>query len=259
MTHLPTGSVGSPPSGAYRLTLLGSWRVTRNGVVHHLPGSAQRLVALIALSEHASRNYVAGTLWPDVPEARAHGSLRSTIWRVTRACPGLLDIAREGLALDPSVVVDVRELRRMFDEMLWGDPSIQHIASWPDSLWGELLPGWYDEWVLLERERLRQMRVHALEVMTRSLGERGQYGEALEVGMATLAVAPLRESAHREIIRIHLAEGNYAEALRQFEVCAQLLRADLGLEPSEQMIDLMQPVIDGSLERRAGVDAVTDA
>jgi hypothetical protein len=51
------------------------------------------------------------------------------------------------------------------------------------------------------------------------------------------------------VIRIHLAEGNLAEALRQFEVCAQLLRQDLGLEPSELMIDLMRPVIDGS---RAG-------
>ena len=57
------------------------------------------------------------------------------------------------------------------------------------------------------------------------------------------------------VIRLHLAEGNVAEALRQFEVCAQLLRSDLGLEPSDLMVDLMQPVLDAGAQgprRRLG-------
>ncbi|QGN32416.1 bacterial transcriptional activator domain-containing protein [Microlunatus sp. Gsoil 973] len=248
------------PAGGYRLTLLGGWKITHGPQTVQMPASAQRLVAFVSLNDHVSRTYVAGTLWPEVTDQHAQGSLRSTIWRVSRLCPDLLVSSGETLAVADDVVVDVRELRGLFADLLSAtrgtrtDPSDApsqaiDVGSLPDWLWGDLLPGWYEDWVLLERERLRQMRVHALEAMTRNLAELGRFAEALEVGMVAVGVAPLRESAHREVIRIHLAEGNLAEALRQFEVCAQLLRQDLGLEPSELMIDLMRPVIDGS---RAG-------
>ena len=157
----------------------------------------------------------------EVTEQRAHASLRSTIWRVSQSCRGLLSTHGDMLELAPGVVVDVAALRDLFETMLPGSEREPTGESWTESACGDLLPGWYDDWVLLERERLRQMRVHALETMTRSLAEQGRYAEALEVGMAAVAVAPLRESAHREIIRIHLAEGNLSQALRQFEVCAR--------------------------------------
>ena len=134
-------------------------------------------------------------------------------------------------------------LRSAFEAMVDAPDDPVDLDAWWPWLNGDLLPGWYDDWVLVDRERLRQMRVHALESMARGLGEQHRYAEAIEVGMAAVAAAPLRESAHREVIRIHLAEGNVSEALRQFEVCAQLLRADLGLQPSERMIDLMQSVV----------------
>lgn len=229
--------------GRYRLTLLGGWRIRDGETALHLPGSAQRLIALVGLTDQASRAFAAGTLWPEVPEHRAHASLRSTIWRVSHMCPGLLVTAAGSVGLSPDVAVDVLELKSLFEAMLWHPENSVERGAWVGSLGGDLLPGWDEEWVLLERERLRQMRVHALEMIARDLANERRYAEALEIGMVALSVAPLRESAHREIIRIHLAEGNHAEALRQFEVCAQLLRADLGLEPSELMIDLMAPVI----------------
>lgn len=264
-----------PAAASYNLTLLGGWQIRHGELVLQVPASAQRLIAFVSLNDRVSRAYVAGCLWPEVSEQHAHGSLRSTVWRLSHSCPGLLVAAGETLAISTDVVVDVRELRGLFAGMLnaaWppdtADPDIPSagatgsgpprtastagpdrgpaldIGSLPAWLWGDLLPGWYDDWVMLERERLRQMRVHALEAMTRSLADQGRFAEALEVGMAAVGVAPLRESAHREVIRIHLAEGNHAEALRQFEVCAQLLRADLGLEPSELMIDLMRTVVE---------------
>jgi DNA-binding SARP family transcriptional activator len=250
-------STAESPRPGFNLTLLGGWQLSRGHEVLRIPASAQRLIAFVSLNDHVSRAYVAGTLWPEVSEQHAHGSLRSTIWRTSRSCPGLLIINGETLAVADEVGVDVRELRRLFTGMLsstrdgTANPGsadgrpLPKITALPDWLWGDLLPGWYDDWVMLERERLRQMRVHALEAMARTLAEQGLFAEALEVGMAAVGVAPLRESAHREVIRIHLAEGNLAEALRQFEVCAQLLRSDLGLEPSELMIDLMRPVVEG--------------
>ncbi len=241
------------PDPRFRLTLLGGWQLSRGDDVRRIPASAQRLIAFVSLNDHVSRTYAAGTLWPDVSEQHAHGSLRSTVWRTARSCPGLLIATGESLTVAEDVTVDIRELRRLFAGMLTttatdadpvGDPTLVKITGLPDWLWGDLLPGWTDDWVLLERERLRQMRVHALETAARNLADQGLFAEALEVGMAAVGVAPLRESAHREVIRIHLAEGNLAEALRQFELCAQLLRSDLGLAPSELMIDLMRPVLE---------------
>jgi DNA-binding SARP family transcriptional activator len=229
---------------SYRVTLCGTWRLTRDGELLSMPASAQRLVAFVSLNESLSRSYAAGTLWPDVTEQRAHASLRSATWRASRTAPRLLVPQGDRLSLGEDVEVDVRELRSIFSRLHDETEAQFEYSECADALTGDLLPGWYDDWVLVERERLRQMRIHMLESIAHRLGEQHRYAEGIEVGMAAVAMAPLRESAHREVIRLHLAEGNVAEALRQFEVCAQLLRSDLGLEPSELMIDLMQPVLE---------------
>ncbi|HEY6203669.1 MAG TPA: bacterial transcriptional activator domain-containing protein [Candidatus Limnocylindria bacterium] len=90
------------------------------------------------------------------------------------------------------------------------DDDVRHALTG-----GELLADWCDEWVLLERERLRQLRLHALEVLTQRLVTVGRYADAMEVALAALRSEPLRESAHRAVISVHLAEGNRSEALRQ--------------------------------------------
>jgi DNA-binding SARP family transcriptional activator len=66
-----------------------------------------------------------------------------------------------------------------------------------------LFPGWYDDWVLLERERLRRLRLHALEVLADKLVREGRYGEAVQATYAAVRTEPLRESAHRAVVRVH--------------------------------------------------------
>jgi DNA-binding SARP family transcriptional activator len=83
---------------------------------------------------------------------------------------------------------------------------------------GELLPGWYEDWVLVERERLRQLRMHALEALAEKLTEAGRYGVAMQAAYAAVRADPVRESAHRAVVRVHLAEGNVLEALRAYEL-----------------------------------------
>jgi hypothetical protein len=72
---------------------------------------------------------------------------------------------------------------------------------------GELLPGWYEDWVLVERKRLRQLRMHALEALAEKLTEAGRYGVAMPAAYAAVRADPVRESAHRAVVRVHLAEG----------------------------------------------------
>jgi DNA-binding SARP family transcriptional activator len=110
------------------------------------------------------------------------------------------------------------------------------------ALGGELLPGWYDDWVLPERERLRQLRLHALEVSADRLAREGRYGEAVQAAYAAVHTEPLRESAHRAVVRVHLAEGNVVEAVRAYRDFRDRLVHELGVSPTMQMEELISGV-----------------
>jgi DNA-binding SARP family transcriptional activator len=113
----------------------------------------------------------------------------------------------------------------------------------PDArLLGELLPGWYDDWVLLERERLRHLRMQALEAVAARLASLGRHCEALQAAHAVVRAEPMRESAHRTVVSVHLSEGNVAEAVRAYEFFRTMLEDELGVPPTEQMTRLVQHI-----------------
>jgi DNA-binding SARP family transcriptional activator len=207
-----------------------------------LPLSAQRLSAFVALHERPLlRSYVAGSLWLESSEERANASLRSSLWRLHRSGERLVECQGQRLALNADVVVDLRESEALAQRVLSGTagdcPEIE-----PSALSGELLPGWYDDWILFERERFRQLRLRALDTLCERLTEAGRFDAALEAGLAAVAGEPLRESSHRAVIRAHLADGNVAEAVRQYRLCRRLLNDHLGLEPSDLMDGLFHGV-----------------
>jgi DNA-binding SARP family transcriptional activator len=86
------------------------------------------------------------------------------------------------------------------------------------------------------------LRLRALDTLCERLTRAGRLDAALEVGLAAVAGEPLRESSHRALIRVHLADGNVAEAIRQYRLCRRLLREQLDLEPSDQMAELLRGV-----------------
>ncbi|MGY1776770.1 BTAD domain-containing putative transcriptional regulator [Geodermatophilus sp. SYSU D00804] len=196
-------------------------------------------MAHVCLSGRPPRATVVGHLWPDVSEAHAHGSLRTALWRLQRVAPGLVHASGDVLSLAEGVRVDVRELGDWARRVR--DPSccLADVAVPDVGLRGELLPGWYDDWVLLERERLRQLRMHALEEAAARLAAAGQYGDALQAAYAAVRAEPLRESAHRVVIRVHLSEGNVTEALRAYEQFRAVLADEMGVQPSEKMTRLV--------------------
>jgi DNA-binding SARP family transcriptional activator len=91
---------------------------------------------------------------------------------------------------------------------------------------------------MIERERFRQLRLHALEALCEQLTLDGRFGQAVDAGLAAVAAEPLRESAHRVVISAYLAEGNKVEAVRQFKFYQQLARQELDVQPSALMRDL---------------------
>jgi DNA-binding SARP family transcriptional activator len=208
-------------------------------VIDDLPRCAQRLIALLSLAGRPARAAVAGELWPDVPEDHAHGSLRSALWRVQKSVPGLVEVSGGALGLASGVRVDVREFRDWAQRVLDPNAVLDGVMAPELALRGELLPGWYDDWVLLERERLRQLRLHALEVWADKLARAGRYGEAVQAAYAAVCTEPLRESAYRAVVRVHLAEGNIGEAVHAYSAYRDMLAKELGVAPTTQMEELI--------------------
>jgi len=235
--------VAAPPPA--RITLLDGFSLESGtgpsqGTGCRLAPGVQRLVAHVCLAGRVTRPAVAGLLWPDVPDEQAQASLRSGLWRLRKAVPGLVDVSGEVLSLAAGVRVDVRELQEWARRAADPRAEAEDVAVPDIALRGDLLPGWYDDWVLLERERLRQLRLHALEAAAERLAEAHRHGEALEAAHLAVRAEPLRESAHRTLVRVHLAEGNVAEALRAYRLLAQLLRDELGAAPTEQTARLVR-------------------
>ncbi|WP_369255263.1 AfsR/SARP family transcriptional regulator [Geodermatophilus amargosae] len=226
--------------GPARVALLGGfWLGLGEDTVLDLPHGVQRLVAYLGLAHRPARAAVAGQLWPDVPEDQAHGSLRSALWRLQKAAPGVVDVTGGALCLARGVRVDVREAARWARRVLDRREDVPDAVPRDVELRGELLPGWYDDWVLLERERLRQLRLHAMEALADGLARHGRYGEAVQVAHDAVQVEPLRETAHRTLVRIHLAEGNLVEAVRAYESFRAALASEMGVSPSPRMEALL--------------------
>ncbi len=233
--------VKPPGDRLFRLTLLNGFELTRDGVAIPLSSGPQHLLAYLAVNDRSLRRvHIAGILWGDVSDDRAAGNLRSALWRMRIGGLDLVGIEGDCLRLSPLVDVDVREAARLARVVLDPTADVSARDLEESQFAGELLPGWYDDWVVLERERQRQICLHLLEGLCEAWTRTGQYEKAVVAGLAAVAGEPLRESAHRALIRAHLAEGNLAEAIRQYEFYRNVLRKELQLEPSTRLTGLME-------------------
>lgn len=221
------------------ISLLGGFRLLHGSEPHDLPPGCQRLLAFLALHRQSyRRTAVAGALWPESSEVRAHASLRSAVARLQRATPGVLHINASQIGIAAGVTVDLHAARARAHALLEQPPRLAETASAHVAvaqLGSELLPGWYDDWVLLECENWRQLRLHALEALARCLAASGRFGDAVAAALAAVAADPLRESAHAALIVVHLAEGNRSEALRALTRYRKLLHRELGLAPTANL------------------------
>jgi DNA-binding SARP family transcriptional activator len=225
-----------------RLALLKGFRLTHGNQLAPLVISVQRVIAFLALQEGAMpRAYVAGMLWPDVSEKRAAGSLRSALWRLKGCALNVVNTLSNEIQLAPHVAVDLREAHSLSQRVLASssgclDEALERLALFTD----ELLPGWYEDWVLMQRERHRQVSLCALEVLCEALSAQRRFRDAVVVGLAAINAEPLRESAHRALIKAHLGEDNVAEAIRRYRAYCQLLLLELNLKPSGQLEALIR-------------------
>lgn len=229
------------------LQLLDCFALSCDGRHISVPRSAQRVLAFLALHPHPLRRaHVAGSLWLDSPEERAHASLRSALWRLQQAGGDVIEVRGAQLGLAPGVRVDYRDATSLSRVLLDGRADLQTVADWAD-LAGELLPDWDDEWVSVEREHHRQLSLQAMEALSERMLDAGALSKALEVALAVFAREPLRETAHRLMIRVHIADGNWFEAIRQYQLYERLTLTRIGLPPSAQMRELVAELLPDEL------------
>lgn len=224
------------------LHLFGGPYVSINGKRLAVPEGSKRLLAFVALhSGQVDRRHAAGALWPNVDDVRAAGNLRSSLWRLNREGVTLIDADKRFLVLNASVTVDVRVVSQWADRLSTGTATDVDLTTHPVGANAiDLLPGCYDDWALAERDRIRQRLLHALELMSATLTQRGRFGDAINAAMLAITADPLRESAQRALIEAHLAEGNWIEANRQFSAYRDLLADELGTQPHPSLWQLVR-------------------
>jgi DNA-binding SARP family transcriptional activator len=153
----------------------------------------------------------------------------------------LLVTDKWSVRLSEGVDVDVRRVEEWATRLINGRGREDDLSVSPsciDAL--SLLPGWYDDWVLMERERIRQRMLHALEALSCHLVKAGRFADAVDAAILAVNAEPLRESAQRTLIQAHIAEGNLVEARRTYCNFRKLVRTELDVEPSSDLLTLLR-------------------
>jgi DNA-binding SARP family transcriptional activator len=227
------------------ISLLGRFQITADG--RELSGAfTPRVQSLLAyLTLHGvtpqSRQRLAYLLWPDTSGPQSRTNLRKSIHflRQVLPCPDVFLIENEsGLLWNPSAPfsLDVAS----FEEAAASGSCEKAIALYN----GDLLPDCYDEWIVIDRERLRQIYLEALERLIQQKEDARAFTEALSFAGRLLQCDPLREEIHRHLIRLHAMNGDRAAALRAYQDCANLLQRELGVDPSPATRQVYKRLLD---------------
>lgn len=222
---------------------------------------AKGLFAYLVLNRGRAhtREKLAGTFWAERPEPAARKCLRTTIWRVRSVLepkgvvPGTYlksqDHAMEFIG-GADFQLDVAEfedrVHRANGEA--SDVDSPRLLKEAVALYrGDLLEGIYDDWCVCEQQRLRLLLIEALESLTQNSANRGAWSEALGWSQRLLNHDPLREHAHRDLMRFQFLTGDRPAALRQFGKLVELLEEEFDVAPMPETIALNEAIRAGHL------------
>jgi DNA-binding SARP family transcriptional activator/pimeloyl-ACP methyl ester carboxylesterase len=241
-----------------RLEMLGPFSIVRDGPTRLRNKKAQALTAFLVLHPGShSRERLAGLLWPDSHEEAARQSLRqcvSALRRELAELPLSADHDLLGLPTD-AIATDVGEFSRAL-----ADPSTANLRRAAALYRGHLLEGLnaksdlFDEWLLVERTRLRTEATSAFRVLLEKLEDAGAREDAIALGHRLLAIEPLQEEIDRALMRLYFEQGQTALALRQYQRCAAILRKELDIEPDQQTKALYQELLRHRTRRKIQSD-----
>ena len=224
-----------------QIFLLGQFNLRVNDQPLKLPSRpAQSLLAYLVI--HAGmkqrREKLAGLLWPEATETNARSYLRQALWRIRKAL--------EGSSLDSDRFLDVDDISVTFsdDAAYWLDvagflspgstPALDALLSAVALYKGELLPGFYDSWVALERERLAVVYSRRMTALLERLAAESRWEEVMHWAERWIALGDVPEPAYRALMRAHAARGDAGAAMAAYQRCREALRQELAVEPSAE-------------------------
>src|SRR5579859_2801614 len=216
--------------------LLGQFGLRRDDAAVLLPSRpAQSLLAYLVLSAGAAhrREKLAGLLWPDADEDNARSNLRHALWRIRKAI-------ESDQAATPYLLADELAVSFNAGANYWldaailtrGSNTLQDLTESVAAYRGELLPGLYDDWITLERERLEALFQDKMQRLLDRLIEERRWAQVLEWGERWVALGHAPEPGYRALMRAHAELGDRARVAAVYQRCREALFNELGVEPS---------------------------
>lgn len=258
------------------LHLLGTPRIERDGrpvAIGHNKAVAL-LVYLAVTQQHHTREALSALLWSNHEPTSARGEVRRMIWALNkRLGKEWLSVERESLALlpQPGLWLDVDQFRYLLRAgSSHGHPTgevcpacLEPLAKAVELVRGDFMAGFtlpdspeFDTWQRFEAESLRRELAGALERLVQGYQAQGQEGSEPAIGYARqwVALDPLQEQAHRQLMQLYARAGQSAAALRQYQLCVQVLADELGVEPALETTTLYEAIRANRLPLLAQVD-----
>src|SRR6266540_3566575 len=218
--------------------LLGKFEVSNDGKPIAITSRpAQSLFAYLILSAGTShrREKLAGMLWPDSLEETARDNLRHALWRMRKALEAAsstrflhTDDVVIGFKESSDYWLDAAELEKLSESA-----SVDELMAVLSSYQGELLPGFYEEWVVLEREHLYSIFEHQMARLLSLLQNENRWLDILDWGERWIKLGQKPEPAYRALMSAHAAKGDMSKVAATYERCVKSLK-EYGIEPSEQ-------------------------
>ena len=239
------------------LRLLGSPQITLNNqTIRQLPAAkSQALLFYLACRGRVqSRLALGGLLWPDKTDAEARMNLRQALYQLRQTLPNVLETSRESIAFGANVLLAVDVLAFETEVRVGLNQDWEKLHAAAERYQGDFLHGFYlddtptfEEWLLVERERLRGLALQLFHQLASYHAQRGETGPGILYSGRLLALEPLREESHQQMMRLLAIDGQTSAALGQYERCWQLLRQELNVEPSAETQALAEMIRTGQM------------
>ncbi len=248
----PELSAKVEPRQALRIYALGQPRASLDGESIQWPIQQSRdlFFCLLQHPQGLRKEEIGALFWPDHQPHKLDGIFRSTLYRLRRSVFRESVVFSDGMYRfnwDSDYWYDVKTFEALLSQAEEAPLAEEQRELFEEALalWqGDYLEGIYDDWCVLERERLRELHLTACESLATLYAMRGNLQDAVEAYQQLVALDPYREPAHRELMRCHYRLGDRAAAIKQYQNCVQILRDDLGLSPASETEALYLQIID---------------
>ncbi|RMG93361.1 MAG: SARP family transcriptional regulator, partial [Chloroflexi bacterium] len=237
-----------------KLDLLGRPKIAIDDVpvTGLVSAKARALLFYLAVTgEFHSRQWLAGLLWPNMPEADARRNLRGVVMKLRQAVGEYLRLEHDVLGVDvaAAVWVDVR----VFQEGVLGKngrfPTPASLRTALDLYRGEFLEDFhvreapaFEEWVTQQRTYLRELAIKACMQLISHCLQAGDYAAGITYARKLLTLDPAREEGHQQLMYLLALSGQRSAALAQYETCRRILQTELGIEPAMETAALYEQI-----------------